>query len=214
MQKPSKNSGYYAYKLTKGALGAIPIAGALIGELMEVIIIPEYAKKLERWFDFVDDTLKKLVEDNEETKRTLFENDEFLSIFQKSSRAYLNTVEQDKIPLLKAYFKSAIQENTELNKKLIFLEILENLTVKHLMILKEVADNEISSDYQYQQALSEQLTNKYADGDKSYFKLLEQGFQNYHLLGYWSAEVVVDDKNQWNLRTSRIGKELIEFITK
>jgi len=213
MEKPIQNTSDYAHKLTKGALGAIPFAGAFVGELMEMVIVPQYEKKLEKWFEFVDETLKYLIADNQKTKKDFFENEEFQSIFQKSSRVYLNNVEKDKIPLLKVYLKSAIREKTELNKKLIFLEMLENLTVKHLLILKDVADNENSSDYKYQEALTEQLTKTYADGDKSYYKLLEKGLQNYHLLGYWSADVVENNKNQWNLRTSKIGKELIEFVT-
>lgn len=166
MEKPIQNSSDYAHKLTKGALGAIPFAGAFVGELMEMVIVPQYEKKLEKWFEFVDETLKYLIANNQKTKKDFFENEEFQSIFQKSSRAYLNNIEKEKIPLLKVYLKSAVSENTELNKKLIFLEMLENLTVKHLMILKDVADNENSADYKYQEALTEQLTKTYSEGDK------------------------------------------------
>lgn len=213
MDKPIKNANDYALKLTKGAVGAIPFAGAFVGELIEMVIVPQYEKKLERWFEFIDETLRNLIADNETTKKLFFENEEFQSIFQKSSRAYINNVEKDKIPLFKAYLKSAIHEKTELNKKLIFLEMLENLTVKHLLILKDVADNESNADYKYQEELTEKLTDTYADGDKSYYKLLEKGLQNYHLLGYWSADVVDNNKQQWHLRTSKIGLELIEFVT-
>ncbi|HSD06363.1 hypothetical protein [Flavobacterium sp.] len=213
MQKPIQNSSDYALKLTKGALGAIPFAGSFIGELMEIIIVPQYQKRLEEWFDYIDQTLKTLIENGERTKSDFFDDEEFQSIFQKSSRAYINNIEKEKIPLLKSYFKSAVSKTTELNKKLIFLEMIENLTVKHLMILRDVNENENSDNYKYQDELTENLAKTYTDGDKSYYKLLENGLQNYHLLGYWSANVVENNKNQWNLRTSKIGKELIKFIT-
>jgi len=213
MKKPVKKSSDYAYKLTKGAVGAIPYAGALVGELVEMIFVSQYDKKLEEWFVFVDETLKKLIAERHRTKKEILENEEFQSIFQKSSRAYLNNVEKDKIPLIKVYLKSTLRENIELNKKLIFLEILENLTVKHLLILKDVADNEDSSAYKYHKELTDELTNRHANGDKSYYKLLEKGLENYHLLSYWSANVVENNENQWNLRTSKVGKELIQFVT-
>jgi hypothetical protein len=213
MKKPTQNSSDYALKLTKGALGGIPFAGSFIGELMEIIIVPQYQKRLEEWFDYVEQTLKILVENGEQTKDEIFEDEEFQSIFQKSSRAYVNNIEKEKIPLLKSYFKSAINTTTELNKKLIFLEMIESLTIKHLMILRDVNENENSSNYKYQEELTEHLAKTYTSGDKSYYKLLEKGLQNYHLLGYWSADLVENNKNQWNLRTSEIGKELIKFIT-
>ncbi len=213
MNKPKQNTSDYALKLTKGALGAIPFAGSFTGELMEIIIVPQYQKRLEEWFDYVDQTLKTLIENGIRTKDEIFDDEEFQSIFQKSSRAYVNNIEKEKIPLLKSYFKAAINKTTELNKKLIFLEMIENLTIKHLMILRDVNENENSSKYKYQEELTAYLAETYTDGDKSYYKLLEKGLQNYHLLGYWSAEVIENDRNQWNLRTSEIGKELINFIT-
>lgn len=212
MKKPIQTSSDYAFKLTKGALGAIPYAGSFIGELMEIIIVPQYQKRLEEWFEYIDQTLAILIENGERTKDDYFNNEEFQSIIQKSSRVYINNVEKEKIPLLKSYFKSSISKETELNKKLIFLEMIENLTFKHLMILKDVNDNEYSSHYKYQDELCEDLAKKHTDGNKSYYKLLEKGLQNYHLLGYWSADVVENNRNQWNLRISEIGKELIQFI--
>ena len=124
MNKPTQNTSDYASKLTKGALGAIPFAGSFIGELMEIIIVPQYQKRLEEWFDYVDQTLKTLIENGNQTKDEIFNDEEFQSIFQKSSRAYVNNIEKEKIPLLKFYFKSAINKTTELNKKLIFLEMI------------------------------------------------------------------------------------------
>lgn len=215
MEKPVQNSKDYALKLTKGALGIIPYAGSFIGELMEIIIVPQYQKRLEEWFDYVDQTLKTLIENGECTKNEIFNDEEFQSIFQKTSRAYVNNIEKEKIPLLKSYLKSSIKKPTELNKKLIFLEIIENLTVKHLMILKDISENEDNKDnkdYKNQEELTKQLTKTYTDGNRSYYKLLEKGLQNYHLVGYWSSDVD-NNNNLWNLRISEIGKELIKYIT-
>lgn len=213
MEKPKKHTGDYALKLTKGALGAIPFAGAFVGELMDMIIVPQYQKKLEQWFTYIDITIKDLIENSEKTKNEIFEDEEFQSIFQKTSRVYVNNFEKEKIPLLKSFLKSSLNKKTEFNKKLLFLEMIQNLTAKHLMILRDVLENEISENYEYQDKLTSELTKKYTDGDKSYFGLLEKGLQNYHLVGYGSANVIKDNSNQWNFRTSKIGKELIKFIT-
>lgn len=213
MELPEHSAKDTAFKLTKGALGAIPFAGAFIGELMELVIVPQYQKKLEEWFKFVDSTIGELVEKHNITKEKIFSDEEFISIFQRTSRAYVNNIEKHKVPILKGYLKSSITKNIELNKKLLFLEIIDKLTEKHFMILKEISVNDVSSNYKYKDDLTKVLTAKFANGESNYFRLLEKGLQNFHLLSYGSANVVENDRNQWHMNVSNIGKELIEFIS-
>jgi len=116
MDKPEQSAKDVAHKLTKGVIGAIPFAGAFIGELMEIVIQPQYQKKLDEWFVYVDSTINELVANQSKTKDEIFSDEEFISMFLRTSEAYINNVEKNKIPFLQACLKSSITKNVELNK--------------------------------------------------------------------------------------------------
>lgn len=198
--------------MAKGAIGAIPIVGGFVGELFEIVVVPQYQKKLDDWFAYVDETLKELIENKGVSKEAIFNDETFVSLFQRSSRVYMENVEAQKKPLLKAYLKAVATRPLELNKKYIFLDIIDKLTETQLMILKEIYDNENSNDYLYQKKLEEKLAHAFAGDDHQYLQLLIKGLQDFHLLGYGSAEKVVDGENQWHMKVSKIGKEFMDYL--
>jgi hypothetical protein len=212
MESPKPSTQDYILKITKGALGAIPFAGSLLGELLEMFVVPKQQKKMEEWFGHVEQTLTELTENGGISKEEIFNDENFTSIFQKTSRVYANNVEAHKKPLLQSYLKASITKPIPLDKKYIFLDIIDKLTESQLLILKDVYDNESSDNYQYQKGLEKILVNKYAEGDKQYLVLLIKGLQDFHLLSYGSAKVVVENENQWHMVTSKIAKEFMEFL--
>ena len=213
METPKPSTQDYVIKLTKGALGAIPFAGALLGELLEMFIVPQQQNKTQEWFAHVEQTLEEVIGKGAASKEEIFNDETFTSIFQKTSRVYINNVEAHKKPLLQSYLKASITKPLPLDKKYIYLDIIDKLTESQLLILKDVYDNEQSKDYKYRKALEKILVDKYAEGDENYLKLLIKGLQDYHLLGYGSAEVVIDNENQWHMVTSKIAKEFFKFLT-
>ncbi|WP_290789776.1 hypothetical protein [Flavihumibacter sp. UBA7668] len=202
----------YVIKLTKGALGAVPFVGGLLGELLDIAVVPQQQKKLNEWFDYVEKTLNELVEIGGKTKEEIFNDEQFLSIFQKTSRIYSSNVEEHKKPILKAYLKASATKQIPLDKKYIFLNIIDQLTETQLLILRDVYDNEKSADYLYKNQLEQILVGKYANGDKQYLDLLIKGLQDFHLLGYGSADVVIDGVNQWHMQSSKIAKDLLSYL--
>ena len=81
------------------------------------------------------------------------------------------------------------------------------------MIFKEIYDNEMSPNYMYQSELEEKLAEKYLQNEKNYLELVISQLANFRLLGSGSANIVINNVNQWNLRTSIIGKEFINYLT-
>lgn len=213
MERPELKTQDYALKLAKGAIGAIPIAGSLFGELWEMAIVPQYQKKLDEWFKYIDETLKDLIENKGVSKEDLFNDETLSALFLKSSKAYIENVEANKKHLLKAFIKSAITKPIALDKKLIFLEAIDKLNETQLLILKEVYENGLEEEGQlYKIALERKLAEKYAEGDVPYLKLLVKGLQDFHLLTYFSAEFVEDGENQWHMQVSKIGRDFFEYL--
>jgi hypothetical protein len=203
----------YAMKVTKGAIGAIPFVGGLIGELLDIAVVPQQQKKLNEWFEFVDKTLDELIEKGEKTKEEIFQDERFLSLFQKTSRIYSNNVEEHKKPILQAFLKASVNKEISLDKNYIFLRIIDELTEAQLLILRDIYENEKSDNYLYRDQLEKILVDKYAEGDISYLGLLIKGLQDFHLLNYGSANVVIDGTNQWHMNSSKIAKDLLEYLT-
>lgn len=202
----------YAVRLTKGALGAVPLVGGLLGEMLEIAVYPKQQEKLNEWFEFVEITLDQLLDQNKRTKEEIFGDEEFISIFQKTSRIYTSNVEEYKKPILQAYLKASVNKSIPLDKKYIFLKIIDELNETQLLILKYVYDNEKSEDYLYQKYLEDELVETFANSDKAYLKLLVKGLQDFHLLSYSSAQTVVENENQWHMVTSTIGKDFFEYL--
>lgn len=202
----------YVAKVAKGALGAIPIIGGLLGELIDMAIVPKQQDKLHEWFEFVDNTLKEIINKGTSSKEDIFNNEEFLSVFQKTSRIYLNNVEQHKRPILQAYLRESVTSTVPLDKKYIFLNMIDTLTETQLLILRDIYDNEKSDNYLYETQLNAIFVDKYANGDMNYLQLLLKGLKDFHLLNFLSADVVIDKRNQMHMRPSKIAIDLFEYL--
>ena len=128
MEIPKMTTQDYSLKLAKGLLGAIPFAGGFVGELLDICIIPQYQKKLEEWFIFVNKELNDLTVKNIISKEEIFNNEEFASLFQRTSKIYANNIQKHKEPLLKSFLLSSLTKPQPIDKKLLFLSIIDELT--------------------------------------------------------------------------------------
>ena len=210
--KPSAQD--YAFKLVKGAIGAVPFVGGLLGELLDIAIVPHQQRKLTEWFEYVDYTLNELLKSGTKSKEQIFNDEQFLSVFQKTSRIYVNNFEEQKKLLLQSYLKASIIKEIQIDKRDIFLKIIDELSQSQLLILKVIYENETSDKYLYQNKLEEILSEKFTNNDMQFLALLLKGLQDFNLLDYKSAEIVIDGVNQWHMRTSKISKDFFDYLLK
>ncbi|SIO53679.1 hypothetical protein [Chitinophaga niabensis] len=213
---PEEGGQDYALKAAKGALGAFPLVGGLMGELVTMCIEPNYQKRMREWMEATNMILTQLIESGI-SKEEIFENEKFQSLFVKSSKIYMENIEEYKKPLLRAAFQSAIISNLALDKKYIFLDMVAQLTETQLMILKGIYDNEQlyeTGTHLYGDALREQFSERYTGGDFHYYELLQHGLENFRLLNHAVTDPAIENNNrvEWHLTTSTIGKEFIEYI--
>jgi hypothetical protein len=197
----------------KAGLSIVPWCGGPLAELVDSAWVPKHVKKMEEWLAKVDKILQELLEKGTITMDQLVQDEHFASLFQKTTKAYLDNVEAFKRPALQSALKASLTKAIPLDKKYIFLQMVEYLNETQLLIHKDIYDNAYSDQYKYQKQLDSELSAKYAEGDFAYFSLLKKGLENYHLLGYDSAHVVQDGENQWHMVPSSIGNEFLEYIT-
>lgn len=207
-----------AVRIAKGALGAIPLVGGLIGELFDLAVNTKYEKRQVEWYSYVNETLQKLIENGVFTKEQLFEDENFQTIISKTSRVYLDTVEKNKMPLVKAYLQSALSKDIQLDKKYIFLSILSQLTETQLLLLREIHESSNNGNHLFffRESCIDYLTGKFAGGDQDFYYLLQKGLEDFHLL--WHHKTKPNGKpkegNEAVLTTSKIGSEFIDFLLK
>lgn len=212
MEVPKPGGQDYFLKIVKGVAGAVPFAGGVLGELLEMVVVPKHQKKMAEWFEYVNSTLEEISDKGIRAKEDIFNDDQFIAVFQKTSKAYADNVEIHKKPIIQAFLKSSITKPIPLDKQLIFLRVIEELTEVQFGILRDVYENETSQPYLYQTALEKKLAAKYAEDNPGYLKLLVKGLTDHHLLSYGSANVVLEGANQWYMRISNIAKELMAFL--
>jgi hypothetical protein len=197
----------------KGGLSIIPVVGGPLVELVDASWVPKHVKKMQEWYESVDNLLRQLVEKGAITMNQLMEDEHFASLFQRTTKVYLDNVEAFKLPALHSALKASLTKEIPLDKKYIFLQMVESLNETQLQILKDIYDNRHSDQYKYEKQLNSELSAKYAGGDFDYFKLLKKGLDDSHLLSYGSAQVVQNGENQWHMVPSSIGNEFLEYIT-
>ncbi|MDO6431534.1 hypothetical protein Q4E93_13095 [Flavitalea sp. BT771] len=213
LPEQKKSVEEYIRSAVKASANFLPLVGGPLAELIDSTWVPHHVKKMEEWYASVDETLRQLLEQGRITMEQLYADERFASIFQKTSKAYLDNVEAFKRPALQSALKAALTKEIPLDKKYLFLRMIEDLSEAQLLILKDVYDNSKSDDYKYQQQIESELSAKYAGGDDQYFALLKKGLESYHLLSYSSTDVVQNDGVQWNMVPSTIGTEFLEYIT-
>lgn len=197
----------------KGGLALIPLAGGPLVELVDASWVPKHVKKMQEWYENVDKILKELLEKGIITMDQLMQDQHFASLFQKTTKAYLDNVEAFKRPALYSALKASLTKEIPLDKKYIFLEMIDELNETQLLILKDIYDNNHSGQHKYEKKLNSELSTKYAGGDLAYFRLLKKRLDDSHLLSYGPSDVVQDGERQWHMVPSDIGNEFLEYIT-
>jgi len=213
MPDQKKTAEEWIRSVVKAGANIIPIAGGPLAELIDSAWVPKHVKKMQEWYHYVDETLKHLLTEGKITMEQLYEDERFASLFQRTTKVYLDNVDNEKRPAIQSALKSSLSEAIPLDKKYVFIQILETLTEIQLLILKAIYENSRSKDYLYRTKLDQKLAEKYTGGDQAYLELLKTGLSNNHLLNYSGSDVVEDGAKQWHMDPSQIGGEFYNYIT-
>ena len=210
------------YKLVKGSLGSIPLAGSVVAEIFGFILTEPITKRKTRWMELVVDKLNDLEERNNGLINGLRENDEFISFLLESSQIALKTHQEEKLTILKNVISNFIMETPEdYDKKYSFLKIIEEITPSHIEILNYIHINELEINENingfpqlYEKYFKSQKIDKFYfrkcvfDLEKQSLIRINKDFNDY----FDGTGYVSTDEGAPSIKILDIGKEFVQFI--
>lgn len=136
-QPPEESKWDKGHALVKGAIGAIPIAGGAGAELFQMIVTPPLEKRRQEWMEDVGRALNRLHEEEKIEWEAIQDDPAFITAVMHASQvAIRNHQEEKRNALRNAVLNIALGKEPDEIRQLIFLNLIDRLTVTHLRMLK------------------------------------------------------------------------------
>lgn len=136
-----KTAGDGAISFAKAVAGMIPIAGAPVTELLNLIVTPPLEKRRAEWFEEIGRHLREVEEHKGIALESLRENNEFIDITTQATQVALRTSQIEKKEALKnAILKAATSEAPDLSLQQMFINYIDSFTVWHIKLLDLFSD--------------------------------------------------------------------------
>lgn len=136
-EKPQKTSSDIAHSIAKAGLSIIPVFGSPAAELFGQIITPPLEKRRDEWIESIANGLLELEKKIDGFSLSkISENDEFITSLIYASQIALRNHQKEKIKALQnAVLNEALLINIEQDKRLMFINFIDDLTPSHLKLL-------------------------------------------------------------------------------
>ena len=142
-EKPTTND--YLLAGLKGGISAIPFAGGVINEFLNLTIKSPLEKRQKEWLESLYLEIEKLKEKQKEFESDKLKvNDNFISSFTRASQIAIKTHEREKIEYLRNAVINSVDSNSQSFEQTIFLNYIDILTPVHIDILKTILDKKSS----------------------------------------------------------------------
>ncbi|MGO9111025.1 MAG: hypothetical protein ACLP9L_17520 [Thermoguttaceae bacterium] len=138
---PKKTGGDHLHLATRVMLSAIPVLGGPTLELFNAVIAPPIERRRNGWLNDLAQRLDTLKQEGRLKIEDLAKNDEFVSAVMQATAVAIRNHHQEKIDALRnAVLNSALGQCPSDVKSAMFLAFVDQFTVWHLRVLKELFD--------------------------------------------------------------------------
>lgn len=135
-----KTAEDWAQALTKGTASAVPFAGGVLAEVVEMFWTPSLAKRRDEWLQDLAHHVEALSQKHDDLKRRL-NDDAVLTVAIRAARAATSTHEREKREALRnAVLNSALRVEADTQIQQVLTELTDRLTEAHLQMLALMAD--------------------------------------------------------------------------
>jgi hypothetical protein len=213
-----------AHSLTKGGLGMIPIVGSLASEIFGLVVTPPLEKRRAEWMNEVAERLNELQNNGQINFEDLQNNEQFIDVVLQATTYALKTSEEEKIKSLKnAVLNTASGNAIDKTKSQIFLNQIDNFTSWHLRILNLIDSpiiwfekaGKVAPNYMMG-SISSMIKEAFPEL-KNQDELIDIIWNDLGNIGFHKTSGVktsMSGSGVLSERTTPIGKEFIDFITK
>ena len=195
----------------KTALSVIPVGGALVTAVYDVVKGNILQKRQEKWKDMIENRLSKL----ETTLEDIGENEAFATMLIKTTELAMKTAKEEKLEYLANALLYSIDHSIDEDKLIMFMSYVEKYSVAHIKILNffnnpEKFDNLNVNSYVMGSPL-QPLSKVYPEvvplKDKCINDLYNDG-----LMTTQSINVTMTVQGMLAKRTTELGDEFLSFL--
>ena len=126
-----------ARALVKGAVGAVPVAGSFLSEVVDLLYRAPIEQRREEWLRELTGALSEVQERQDElTPERLASNPEFVTVLHQVTEVAIRThLSEKREQLRNVVVHAALPTAPELDKQLFFVRLVEDLTLNQVLIL-------------------------------------------------------------------------------
>ncbi|MGI0061201.1 MAG: hypothetical protein ACREBA_01975 [Nitrosotalea sp.] len=136
-------AGGYLYAMVKGGLSSIPIAGGVISEIFSTVKTSPYNQRMRTFLQSVNERLVALEKNGKIDVESLVTNDEFFDIVIQATEIAVKNSQTEKLEALQnCVTNTALKINIDRDRKMMYLNIVNQITPSHLLVLRLIANPE------------------------------------------------------------------------
>lgn len=209
----------WAQALTKGALGAVPIAGGVLAEVTGMVWAPRLQKRRDEWVQDLAERVQLLSEQHQHLRERLGE-DEVMTVAIKAARSAATTHEQEKRRALRnVVLNSALRVEPHVQVQLILTELVDRITEAHIQMLGFMADpggwydrNNVERPNLSLGSPSNLFETAFPQWGREFYRLIADDLERLGLLN-GNLTTMMTAEGAWGNHATGMGGRLLRFIS-
>lgn len=196
----------------------IPILGAPVIELMNMLVTPVLQERRDAWFKKLGERVKKLEEEGRVTYEELQNDNTFIDISIKATEIALKTHQEEKLEALRnALINSTLNNpSIDISLKQIFLNYIDIFTIWHIKLLKLFNNpKKYEEGFQYEttwhKTVIEHAFPELRGKEKFYITICKDLYLK-DLITLDSLTVTMTKQGLFERRISQLGLDFLLFI--
>lgn len=172
---PASGGTDHLHATLRAALAAIPFAGGAATEVFNAILTPPIEKRRTQWMENVSRAISTLSQSDAAIVERITGDEKFQSVLIQATWVAIRNHQQEKLDALRnAVLNSAEGTTVSVDRQLLFVRYIDELTPSHLLVLREMIATQttISNAESYQDLLDQLAPRMAVPTTPTFFKLV------------------------------------------
>jgi hypothetical protein len=217
---PKKDFGDHIHLGVRTLLSAIPTLGGPALELFNAVIAPPLEQRRNRWLNDLADRIYALENEKRIKLEDLATNEQFISAIMNATTAAVRNHQREKIAALRnAVLNCALRRCPSEIKSSMFLALIDQFSVWHLLILRELHefDSRVGQNYPPKTTFEEItiiVVEKNAElrSQQALVQLIVEELCRKGLL-YWGGGLTVTYTPRGTTQVTSLGREFLTYVS-